>query len=202
MRNYAIQPLIMNRINVDYVLFLNYVFFCYDDILELLHQQTLNSADLVGGMDYLYLSWKQIIFYDSWVTQDVNGTHPEWLELQKGIAAVNPPDRKRVEDLLPVQMMCLWNGMVSINARVFKNIEFRRGLNGRKGDTTPGESSANEITSLCIDMIRHGFDKLVMVPQVKVAYDLPTYDFLKYKDNDFVKSIRQPQRTAGRKTFL
>eukprot|EP00835_Amoeboradix_gromovi_P003922 NODE_279_length_11907_cov_0.265244.p3 type:complete len:402 gc:universal NODE_279_length_11907_cov_0.265244:6957-8162(+) len=187
MRNYAIKPISKNRLTADYVLFLNDVYFCFDDVLELLHQQTINKADMVGGMDYWW-DGKSMIFYDSWVAQDINGNHPGANELGQSKVYIDP--HNSINPSLPVQMMCLWNGMVSIKASVFKNIEFRRGLNGVKGQTQPGECSASEITSLCMDMIKYGFKKILMVPQVKVAYHINSYNKLKYENNTF--SFRYP----------
>ena len=67
-RNYAMRPLVYNRLKVDYVLFLNDIYYCYYDLLELIHQQVLNGAHLVGGMDYMYLNrYERLLFYDSWV---------------------------------------------------------------------------------------------------------------------------------------
>ena len=190
MRNYALQPLLKNRIKADFVLFLNDVLYCFDDVLELLHQQINNGAYLVSGMDYMWTPWRRLLFYDSWVTQDIDGIHPNAHQVNLGEAITNLDDKRRAESLLPVQMLCLWNGMVSINATIFDNIEFRRGLNGKKGDTTAGECSASEITSLCLDLIKHGYGKILMVPQVKVAYNYESFNMMKFEENDFTKKYK------------
>ena len=188
-RNYALEPLLKKRIKVDHVLFFNDIFFCYDDVLELIHQQHLNNAFLTGGMDYTIAPWEAFLFYDSWVTQDIDGRHPADWEVGQQIPVMNPEDKERHSKLLPIQMMCLWNGMVSLNATIFENsnFTFRRGLNQNKNDDVPGECAASEITTFCLDMIKNGFGKLLMVPQVKVAYTTKAYNLLKFEDNFFTK---------------
>ena len=124
------------------------------------------------------------------VAQDVDGRHPDFRHIKNQQVSMNQLDSEREAKLLPIQMMCLWNGMVSINATIFNHIEFRRGLNGKKEDRSAGECSASEITSLCLDMIKYGHNKIMMVPQVKVAYDLETYKFIKHDDTFFTQKYK------------
>ena len=181
MRNYAMIPVLKRRLKADHVLFLNDILFCYNDMLELIHQQHLNKAYLTGGLDFNISPSGSFVFYDSWVTQDINGRHGHG-----GGPVLHQPDKDRVEKNLPVQMMCTWNGMVAINATIFETLDmgFRRGMNGKKGERTPGECSASEISALCIDMIKNGFGKILMVPDVKVSYGVKAYNILRNEQKD------------------
>eukprot|EP00834_Sanchytrium_tribonematis_P007697 NODE_740_length_4324_cov_0.793609.p2 type:complete len:409 gc:universal NODE_740_length_4324_cov_0.793609:3994-2768(-) len=200
MRNYAIKPILKNRYHADFVIFMNDVLYCYNDVLELIHQQLLNDAFLTGGMDLAWMTaWRRLLFYDSWVVQERKfGKHPTPKQVinQEVVNNQNQDDLERQQDDLPVQMMCLWNGMTVINATIFNYIEFRRGLNGNKNETLPGECSASEITTFCMDLIKNGFGKILMVPSVKVTYDIESYNYIKFYDTDYAK--KHPHTMAHR----
>ena len=166
-RNKALFPLLNNQ--HTHVLFLNDVLYCHSDLLELLLQSLLNKADITTGMDY-DTPFISPSFYDVWVARDVLG-----LPLTK-----NPFDYvtnhtktlNNIQEGLPAQVMCTWNGAALLKADPFlKNgIQFRRGNNRNQSFTEPGECSASEITSLCLDFIKHGYHDFLMIPRVKVGY--------------------------------
>ncbi|KAJ2878755.1 hypothetical protein H4R27_005668 [Coemansia aciculifera] len=67
----------------------------------------------------------------------------------------------------PFQVQCGWNGMVVIDAKVFRGddgVRFRRSVEG--------ECSASECSLICNDMWRKDFNRLVTVPRVKLTYEL------------------------------
>jgi hypothetical protein len=65
-RNQALKPLIDNTsgMKFDRIVFLNDVYFCASDILELIYQSALNNASLTCGLDYDSLNG-QLGFYDT-----------------------------------------------------------------------------------------------------------------------------------------
>lgn len=46
------------------------------------------------------------------------------------------------------------------------------------GETLYASCSGSEVNTLCMDFFRRGFQRAVVVPRVKVAYDWKTYDLL------------------------
>ena len=52
LRNQAMKPLFHSTALYDKIVFLNDIFFCAEDVLELVWQSVLNRADLVCGVDY------------------------------------------------------------------------------------------------------------------------------------------------------
>lgn len=83
LRNFALEPL-RNSIEADStggafstVIFMNDVFFCASDILELLYQREVQGADMVCGLDYFRdLVRSHVIgaeYYDTWVGRTING---------------------------------------------------------------------------------------------------------------------------------
>lgn len=44
--------------------------------------------------------------------------------------------------------------------------------------------SSSEINTLCKDLVHHGFDRTVIVPRVKVAYEWNVYEDLREQFND------------------
>ncbi|KAJ2798578.1 hypothetical protein H4S07_005658, partial [Coemansia furcata] len=74
----------------------------------------------------------------------------------------------------PFQVQCCWNGISIIDAKVFggdDGLRFRR--------SAEGECSASECSLFCNDMWKHGFNRVVMVPRVKLAYDIEMRDMLR-----------------------
>lgn len=52
------------------LLIIDIVFFCADDVLELLYQHHAQSADFTCGIDY----WKpKLAYYDTWVGRSMSG---------------------------------------------------------------------------------------------------------------------------------
>lgn len=102
-------------------------------------------------------------FYDTWVARDARGRI-----LRKDAPYVEDPfGAARLAQGLPFPVHCCWNGMIAINAEVF-----RPGTRFRMHAT--GECSASECSLFCDDLVRLGFRRAVMDPGVKLSYDFKT----------------------------
>ena len=178
-RNLALEPLYKDievlssnskftetQVNYDAVLFLNDVYYCANDILELFYQQALNDAHMVAGMDYDAPNGLPM-FYDTWVAHLLSG-HNARKEFMDRISD-DEETNERIEQLLPVQLGCVWNGVAVMSIEPFKKgIRFRRGNNVHPNEKESGECAGSECSTLCLDFIKHGFSKIMMVPRVKV----------------------------------
>ncbi|KAJ2707870.1 hypothetical protein FB645_000435 [Coemansia sp. IMI 203386] len=173
-RNKALQPLYAGQNRFSRVVFLNDVFFCFLDILELIYQLQLNSAHLTCAEDY-ELQHGALSFYDTWVSRDIlgNAFKSRYQNVaDDGIALISHLNNR------PFQVQCCWNGLAVIDASVFAKphaIKFRR--------SGPNECSASECSLLCNDMWSAGLQRAVVVPGVKVSYDMDTRDYLRSPDH-------------------
>ncbi|KAJ2860571.1 hypothetical protein GGH94_005422 [Coemansia aciculifera] len=169
-RNLALEPLHSNGTKYGRVLFINDIFFCMTDLLELLFQSRAHSAHLTCAEDFdMYNGGPGL--YDTWVTRDIRGKAPkkEMHRLTKDDLSMVAQMRDR-----PFQVQCCWNGAAVIDARVFHGDD---GLRFRR--SAEGECSASECSLFCNDMWAKGFRRTVMVPRVKVSYDIRTRDMLR-----------------------
>ncbi|KAJ2719595.1 hypothetical protein GGI07_005122 [Coemansia sp. Benny D115] len=174
LRNQALAPFYTNKGEYDKVLFLNDIFFCLPDVLELMLQSKIQRSHLTCGEDFV-LRHGALRFYDTWVARDIlghafKGRHQEIA--QDGYALVSQMHGR------PFQVQCCWNGMAVIDSSVFKTpspIRFRR--------SGPSECSASECSLFCNDMWSAGFTRAVVVPRVKVSYAIETRDLLKLPAN-------------------
>ncbi|KAJ1966009.1 hypothetical protein GGI12_000383 [Dipsacomyces acuminosporus] len=169
-RNRALEPLGKGGVGFDKVLFLNDVFFCLTDLMELVYQSQLNNAHLTCAEDF-ELRYGILSFYDTWVSRDILGHafKGQYQNIAKDVSAMAGQLNNR-----PFQVQCCWNGMAVIDAQVFQGsnaTRFRR--------SAPGECSASECSLLCNDLWRRGYRRAVVVPRVKVSYDIKTRDQLR-----------------------
>jgi len=164
-RNKAMNSFYKKReILYDYVIFLNDVYFCFEDIIRLL----LFNIDIACGMDMDISEEDIIIFRDIWVARDANGQRMLW----------DPPftnhseTQERVMNGQPFSVFCCWNGIVVLNASIFyQNITFR------EADYSKGECSASECSLFCNDVWKiNEKARVLMDPHVRVAYDAETYE--------------------------
>lgn len=70
-RNKAIEPLFTQSTKYNYVIFLNDIYYCSEDIFLLL----LHDADLACGFDFDAAEKKFLFFRDIWVTRDILGNY-------------------------------------------------------------------------------------------------------------------------------
>ncbi|KAJ2060340.1 hypothetical protein GGI17_003789 [Coemansia sp. S146] len=169
-RNLALEPLHSSGTKYGRVLFLNDIFFCMTDLLELLFQSRAHSAHLTCAEDFDMFNGAPGL-YDIWVTRDMRGMMP-----RKEMHKISDDDTSMVAQMRdrPFQVQCCWNGAALIDAQVFRGnneLRFRR--------STEGECSASECSLFCNDMWAKGFRRAVIVPRVKVSYDIETRDMLR-----------------------
>ncbi|OMJ12538.1 Alpha-1,3-mannosyltransferase CMT1 [Smittium culicis] len=169
-RNKALEPLETEEklgFVYDKIVFLNDIFFCYYDILELLYQSDFQKSDLTCPLDFLIKEKiPTITFRDLWVAHDLGG---EAFNGNLNRLTNHKPSLERVKERLPFQVQCAWNGVAVINAAPFYGkdpIRFRR------SDASAGECSASECSLLCTDFWKRGFRRIVVVPKILVPYSI------------------------------
>ncbi|KAL7416381.1 cryptococcal mannosyltransferase 1-domain-containing protein [Mrakia frigida] len=123
------------------LIFINDVFVCPADILELLHQRRFQGASATCGMDWRVApegslwgwldGWlgENYRFYDNWVTRTIEGwpTRPRvdiFAELRDGIRELfhwdsSTSSLNRFRAALPLPVYSCWNGMIVLNALPF-----------------------------------------------------------------------------------
>ncbi|KAJ2702311.1 hypothetical protein H4218_000956 [Coemansia sp. IMI 209128] len=170
LRNYAMEPLYSDGARFGRVAFLNDVYFCHADLLELLFQSQTHGAHLTCGEDYDI--WQgEIGFYDTWVARNIQG---EQLDREVQILSSNDTTMSAEMWGRPFQVQCCWNGMAVIDAKVFRGDD---GLRFRR--SAKDECSASECSLFCNDLWRKGFSRVIMVPRVKLSYDIPSRNMLR-----------------------
>lgn len=174
LRNLALAPLIMDKANFSsdaQIIFLNDVYLCPHDILELLFQQTRQHATMTCGMDW---SHRGAIFYDIYVARSLVG-ETFWQIAQDGrwhFAAnlfwADRATRAKYESHQPFQVYACWNGgaVIAAGPILERRIRFRR--NGE------GECYMGEPTLFAKDLWRLGLGRIQVVPDVNVEYDSGT----------------------------
>ncbi|KAI9142310.1 cryptococcal mannosyltransferase 1-domain-containing protein [Paraphysoderma sedebokerense] len=174
-----------------HVLFLNDVLFCVDDMYELLFQAKRQKAALTCGIDY----WQggDPVIYDSWVHRDIYGLPPrtisapvamklegwlafDWKSSLYDTFTLHPATSLQLAKQLPIPVSCCWNGAAVINSDIWKT---DGGIRFRNANTTAGECDQSECSLLCKDIVRKGDTKIMVVPRVKVSYDMDTFHNIK-----------------------
>ncbi|KAJ2325303.1 hypothetical protein GGH92_010483, partial [Coemansia sp. RSA 2673] len=166
----ALEPLYQNGAAFGRAVFINDMFFCLTDILELVYQSHAHGAHLTCAEDFEFRHGS-LAFYDTWVSRDMLGH-----AFKSQIYRIADDDTAAVAQLTnrPFQVQCCWNGMAVIDTRVFAGnsaLRFRR--------STADECSASECSLLCNDMWAHGYRRAVVVPRVKLSYDIATRELLR-----------------------
>ncbi|GAA5851719.1 hypothetical protein JCM8547_001184 [Rhodosporidiobolus lusitaniae] len=223
-RNVALSPL-ENPSNglkgAEDVVFINDVFACPRDALELMFQRRAQEADAACAMDWrenkgLAKRWNSSIkFYDNWVARSITGhllrfkldVFSEWRDGLKELFDQPGEEysRERFEMGLPVPVYSCWNGMLALSAAPFlssatspryasssaasspfsrgqvswarpKPVEMGEGpTRFRSALRSEGECAASECKTVARDLWTKGFDRWMIVPTVRVTYDLSTY---------------------------
>ncbi|KAJ3279110.1 capsular associated protein, partial [Borealophlyctis nickersoniae] len=150
------------------IVFMNDVLFCAEDILELLHQSVAQEADITCGLDYNWPTWDRNTepapgFYDTWIARNLAGKPFEkypWNGFTDDVKA-----DERIRQNLPFQAQCCWNGgaILRPDPILENDIQFRAGR--------PGECAASECTHICNDFARAGWNRVLVVPSVRYAYE-------------------------------
>lgn len=173
LRNLALEPL--RQYPKDYApdttaIFLNDVALCMEDILELIHQRRYQHADMVCGMDWIYLS-PNPTFYDVWIARDMSGNSffnipPDgnW-DSAWDLFSNNDATKWRYRAYKPFQVFSCWNGIAVFTATPIleDGIRFR---SAGVGECYPGEPIL-----FCRDLWGLGYGRIAVVPSVGVAYE-------------------------------
>ncbi|KAG8729103.1 hypothetical protein FRC12_021254 [Ceratobasidium sp. 428] len=138
LRNTVLEPLFLaqnstsetQRSPFETVVFLNDVFFCHGDVLELLLQKKWNRAVQSCGLDF----GPRGLIYDRWVLRTMRGTPiyrqkdlveffgpPEDIELKPRPKILSEKDDKRDKAALdasePFQVFSCWNGVTAFTGK-------------------------------------------------------------------------------------
>ncbi|RUP45056.1 cryptococcal mannosyltransferase 1-domain-containing protein [Jimgerdemannia flammicorona] len=196
-RNRALEPLHILAappydLRYDHVLFINDIFVCHNDLLELLYQQRLQRSHITCGLDY-DLQWGDVpIFYDTWVARDVKGL-PFFKD--PGRPLHSAPSMARYQSNLPFQAYCCWNGVAVLDPTPLydEDVRFRAATPHphkppeelSNTDATGGECGASECSLLCKDYWASGHGRVLVVSRVKVAYEAHVYKALHERPGKF-----------------
>ncbi|GAA5885769.1 hypothetical protein JCM5296_000139 [Sporobolomyces johnsonii] len=158
-RNVALAPVqrgLLGRAGTAFedVLFINDVFVCPSDALELLWQRRAQDADAACAMDWreskgVLGRWsKSVKFYDNWVSRSISGNMLRarldvFAEARDGIAELfdqpgEEPSRDRFRRGLPVPVYSCWNGMLALTAEPFRTTDVNPRASQRVGPTGAG----------------------------------------------------------------
>ncbi|CAE6462568.1 unnamed protein product [Rhizoctonia solani] len=189
LRNAALEPL-SNPSEFDTVLWLNDVFHCHTDVLELLLQKQQQGAVQACGLDY----GPKGLIYDRWVMRTMRGTpfynqsdlvdffssdithkpRPEVLPTPE-----DAQDKVALERGDPFQVFSCWNGVTAFSASVFApptSLRFRTALNDPESEDGVTDK-ASECYLSSVDLWKHGLGRVMIVPRVRVAYSLDVYEW-------------------------
>lgn len=177
-RNAAIVPLMELRDSegeyFDTVVFMNDVLPCVDDVLELIWQSRRQNAGITCAADYMFHDEIGApVFYDNWVTRDINGTALENAPFEAVFQ--HEASAARFQRHLPVQVQSCWNGIAVLDPAPFYNPPHVR---FRMANIVERECSASECSLICNDYWNAGYGRIVMVPRVKLAYDKKVFDLI------------------------
>ncbi|KAM0816881.1 hypothetical protein AB5N19_02683 [Seiridium cardinale] len=189
LRNLALAPLESEAMGVDRdttVIFLNNVAICVEDILELVHQRILQSADMTCAMDWAYVG-KDPTFYDVWVARSMKGetffhipSDGSW-DWAWNLFWNDPKSKEKLSRKLPFQVYACWNGAVAFGAAPILGLPAAAaaGAEGRKKESgtkisfrtsRDGECIGGEPTLFCKDLWWAGYGKIAVVPSVNLEY--------------------------------
>ncbi|KAJ3300705.1 capsular associated protein [Borealophlyctis nickersoniae] len=181
-RNTALAPLLQGGGRImgkdgrmtppfDRIAFMNDVYWCAEDVMEMLHQSLKQDADITCGLDYNWADGakergEDPVFYDIWIARNMDGvmwTNGPWNNFTQNHLSDNRLNRN-----LPFQAQCCWNGGAILRIEPF----IRNGVRFRAGNHQGGECAASECSLLCNDFLYHGWDRVLVVPSVRYSYDV------------------------------
>eukprot|EP00474_Spongospora_subterranea_P002950 CRZ03408.1 hypothetical protein [Spongospora subterranea] len=159
-RNTVMAPLYQHRFKPDYVVFINDVFFCAEDVSRL-GQRLIQGPhiNMACGLDLVSEPHSEILFYDKWAARDITGA----------ILSGNYPFFSRAQDVnrikagLPVPVYACWNGLTVVKAKVFDTVRFR--------SAPDGACLSSECTLFCQDVWKATPGNIIIDPAVVVVYD-------------------------------
>ena len=168
LRNEVLRDLYSSGREYDEVVFLNDVYFCASDILRLLRHR---AADIKCGLDMETIG-NEPQFYDTWVARDIAGElFSKRFPFVSELTSINAVKQK-----LPFQVTCCWNGLAVLKAAAFaKGVRFRRSVSA-------DECHASECEIICHDFAALGYPRVLVDPNVFVAYDAQTFESLEREE--------------------
>ncbi|KAF8603333.1 hypothetical protein BDV93DRAFT_508560 [Ceratobasidium sp. AG-I] len=184
LRNTVLEPLFLSQNSTssiqhgsfETVLFLNDVFHCHGDVLELLLEKKRNHATQACGLDF----GPRGVIYDRWVIRTSRGTpfyrqnelveffgDPDDIELKPRPIALQEKDDKSDREALekgdPFQVFSCWNGVTAFTAH----------------DDPESKDGATDKASECylssVDLWKAGLGRIMVVPRARMAYSLDVY---------------------------
>lgn len=164
-RNAALEP-IYRDINWNYdefmIVFFNDIIFKWQDIVKLIMTNDMNY-DMTCGMDFYYE------FYDTWISRDLDGNrikkyYPFFRDRNSQNRLINGEN---------IRIYCCWNGVAVLNPEpLFKGVSFRSNAGVME----------SECFLICKDYWAAGFNRIILNPNIKVAYEYWYYFTAKYVD--------------------
>lgn len=147
--------------NKTKVIFFNDIIFKYTDIVKLIDTNE-GDYDFACGMDF-YES-----FYDTWVTVGIDGKYIGYYYPY----FYNKVARNRLMNGENIRMFSCWNGVTIFNAEILENrkISFRY----------PTKIRQSECMLFIVDMWSLGKNKIILNPNVRVAYEYYYYYMNRY----------------------
>lgn len=172
LRNSALDPLRKNSAQYTVnstVIFLNDIALCMEDILELIHQRVHQEADMVCGMDWIFVG-PDPTFYDVWIARDMKGdsffnipADGNWNSAWN-LFWNNEETQSLYRAHKPFQVFSCWNGITAFTATpiIADRVKFR--------SSSEGECHQGEPKLFAKDMWHEGYGKIAVIPSVNVEY--------------------------------
>ncbi|KEI39052.1 glycosyltransferase family 69 protein [Mixia osmundae IAM 14324] len=192
----------------DQVVFLNDVFFCAADVIELLHSRMFLDASMTCAMDYQRLEVPEfrsqgypMLFYDVWVARDILGLPFYAIEKDGTWVLPSPPlkqnrhDHARYDSNLPFQVFSCWNGITVIQAKAFyppHSLRFR---------AINHTDASSECYLFNVDLWKTGLGRIAIIPKARVAYTLREYDEVRQDLNTTAWQLSGRHIVSAREDF-
>ncbi|CCO30253.1 Alpha-1,3-mannosyltransferase CMT1 OS=Cryptococcus neoformans var, neoformans serotype D (strain JEC21 / ATCC MYA-565) GN=CMT1 PE=1 SV=1 [Rhizoctonia solani AG-1 IB] len=190
LRNTAMEPLQeLSPLEFDNVLWLNDVFHCHTDVLELLLQKQKQDAVQACALDF----GPRGLIYDRWVLRNMRGrpfyNYSDLVDFFSSDITKKPRpmvlplaedahDKAALEKGDPFQVFSCWNGITALSASVFAppvSLRFRTALND--ANSTDGVTDKeSECYLSSVDLWKAEMGRVMVVPRVRVAYSLDVYE--------------------------
>lgn len=208
-RNNALKPLFedVKSVQNDHtipkfqkLIFLNDIFFCASDILELILQQKNSGATMACPLDFEVFPTVSS-FYDLWVARTMPGdilynAFHNYEDLSNALSREertvqrsknwnrkqgldlfwkDPIGRLRASKGYPVQVYSCWNGGIVMDSRPFydSNLKFRNAY--------PKECKESECSLFSKDLWNSGYGKIAIIPNIVVTYTSKQFLYFRTK---------------------
>lgn len=156
LRNKVIEPMFTQPQKFEKLLFINDVYLCLDDIIELIYQARFQNSDITCGFDFERDGREDTKHYDIWVSRSISGNLLRDVSAHEAFYK-DPLSRDRYNAGLPIQTFSCWGGMALINTAPF----YKHGVRFRSGKE--GECRSSECLYLSKDFWKLGYGKVLMV---------------------------------------